>query len=89
MLTRTPLSVDNSIDMLIRQSRSNAKEIVPYQPEILSEWEVKPFSGLSRGNQAILSGLEQIRTIFSGFLLNLLHLMALMLTPLTGCTLAG
>ena len=37
MLTRTPLSVGNSIDMLIRQSRSNAKEIVPYQPEILSE----------------------------------------------------
>ena len=37
MLTRTPLSVGNSIDMLIRQSRSNAKEIVPHQPEILSE----------------------------------------------------
>ena len=37
MLTRTPLSVGSSIDMLIRQSRSNAKEIVPYQPEILSE----------------------------------------------------
>ena len=54
MLTRTPLSVGNSIDMLIRQSRSNAKEIVPYQPEILSEVgggsrfvdsnaEIKPF----------------------------------------------
>ena len=37
MLTRTPLSVGNSIDVLIRQSRSNAKEIVPYQPKILSE----------------------------------------------------
>ena len=39
MLTRTPLSVGNSVDVLIRQSRSNAKEIVPYQPEILSEAE--------------------------------------------------
>ena len=37
MLTRTPLSVGNSIDMLIRQSRSNVKEIVTYQPKILSE----------------------------------------------------
>ena len=37
MLTRTPLSVGNSIDMLTRQSRSNTKEIVLYQPEILSD----------------------------------------------------
>ena len=41
---------------------------------------MKPFCGLSRGTQAILSGFEQIRTIFSGFLLDLLHLMALLLT---------